>query len=149
MSRTKRNTLVLLSAAGVLILILAMSLPNLVLFGGEPFSLGEPSAGSVGANGLMPGGSDLVQLLIHGLLALFLIMVPIYIVYSLVSAQGRRRLVAYLGRSGFYFAVAQYLEDHPLNQNKQQQPTPAALAGNPDQKAGRRASSSQRTRPPG
>src|SRR5690349_3282228 len=80
MSKAKRNALVLLCVVGVLILILGMSLPTLVLSPGQPFSLGQSQPQPFGMNGLLPGGSAIV-LLFRGLLALGLILFPLYILY--------------------------------------------------------------------
>ncbi len=50
MSKTKRSSLLLLSAAMLLTALVAMSLPNLHLLPGESFSLGAPPTGTGLAN---------------------------------------------------------------------------------------------------
>ena len=126
MSKAKRNSLLLLTAAGALILILAMSLPNLTLVPGQPFSLEEPQAGVSGASGLTPGG-EAILLVFRGLLALTVIFLPIYVIYSLRSKAGRRRLIGNAVLLGLLLLLADYLQKNPLNPGEQQPVEPSAF----------------------
>jgi hypothetical protein len=125
-SKAKRNALVLLSVVGVLILLLGMSLPTLVLSPGQPFSLGQSQPQPFGTNGLLPGGSAIV-LLFRGLLALGLILFPLYILYSLMTRQGRQRLIADIIALALLFLLASSLQKLSLQDNGQQQ-QPSGIA---------------------
>jgi len=120
MSQTKRNALLLLAGAGVLIILLAMSLPTLHLFPGQPFSL--ETAQPTGAMGSTPlEASDLVIWLVRGFIAFAVIMLPVYVVYSLSSSKGRRRLILNIIMLILMLYLADYLHNHPLNNQQQQQ----------------------------
>jgi hypothetical protein len=94
MSHTKRHALLLLVVAGGLLMFLAMGLPNLELLPGTPFSLEEPPQDtSRDFSGLMFDDALLAWLL-RGGIALMLVLLPFYIIYSLTSRAGRRRLIS-------------------------------------------------------
>src|SRR5664279_4748162 len=92
MSTTKRNALLLLAGTGILVIFLAMSLPTLKLFPGEPFSLGQPPPGTSAGSAPLES-SDLVIWILRGFAALALIFLPIYVLSSLRTGQGRLRLI--------------------------------------------------------
>ncbi len=50
---------------------------------------------------------------------------PIYVVYSLASPRGRRRLIVNILLLALLFWFADYLHNHPLAGNQQQEPPPA------------------------
>lgn len=127
MSKAKRNALLLLCVVCGLILILAMSLPNLVLSPGQPFSLGEQQLQVAGTNGPLPGGDALI-LLFRGIVALALVALPLYVLYSLLTSKGRQRLIADLIVIGILFLLATYLQKLPPKENTQKQ-DPISIAG--------------------
>ena len=108
MSKVKRNSLLLLTFAAVLILVLASGLPGLQLAGGQPFSLGQAQVKGSSADAILPG-SDILMLFFRGILALALICLPVYIIYSLFSREGRKRLLANILLVGVILWVAEYL----------------------------------------
>ncbi len=120
MSNGKRNTLVLLGVVSVLILIIAMSLPTLVLSSGQPFSLGQAQLQTFGTNGPLAGGETIVWL-IRGVVAIALALFPLYILYSLMTPEGRQRLIADLIVLTLLFLLANYLQKLPLQANLQPQ----------------------------
>jgi Domain of unknown function (DUF4129) len=93
MSDAKRNSLVLLTLTAILTLFLAMSLSHLVLAPGQPFALDQSQPAVVAASAPLEG-SDTLLWILRGFLALTLIFLPVYIIYSLRTPQGRRRLLA-------------------------------------------------------
>ena len=119
MSKTKRNALALLCMGTILILILAISLPSLVLSPGQPFSLGEAQQQALGANGVLPGGSMLV-LIFRGMVALALVFSH-SILSILNDKQGRQRLIADLVVLALLFLLATYLQKLPPKDNAQEQ----------------------------
>lgn len=120
MSKAKRNALFLLCVVTCLILFLAMSLPTMKLAPGEPFSLGQVQSPIVGASGTLPGGS-IVILFIRGMVALAIVFFVLYVLYSLVTAEGRKRLIADLIVLALLFLLASYLQKLPLAANIQKQ----------------------------
>ncbi len=131
MSQTKRNALLLLSLAGMLVVILAMSLPNLALAPGQAFALEQPTV-EVGGVGMLPG-SDLFIWLFRGALAVALILLPVYILYSLMTAEGRKRLFFNVVLIVLIFVIADYLQNHPLSmENQQEQDQTMSSPDNPE-----------------
>jgi hypothetical protein len=120
MTTAKRNSLILLIATGVLTLILAMSLPNLVLLPGQSFSLGSPQAPTPGISSVLPGG-DVLILIFRGLLALAVIILPFYIVYSLLTSEGRQRLIVDVVLIVALLLIADYLHNHRPVESAQQE----------------------------
>ncbi len=129
MSKAKRNSLLLLVAAGALTLILAMSLPNLALAPGQPFSLEQSQADAPGADGIVPGGEMLIWV-VRGFLALMLILLPVYVIYSLMNKEGRRRLIGNVIMLVLLFLLADYLQHNPLSPGEQQQTEESAFGQN-------------------
>ncbi len=124
----KRKALLLLSATGLLTLILAMSLSTLTLSAGEPFSLGKTAVKAPGTS-TVSGGEGLLWLL-RGIAALMVIFVPIHIITSLLSAQGRKRLVRQLIAAAILFGIVAYLLEHPPKADE------AATVANSEQSSG-------------
>jgi hypothetical protein len=94
METKHRSLLGLLGLALGTAVILAVSLPEFHLGSGQPLPLGGDFKISVmGESAILPGG-NLILMLIRGFLALMVIALPIYIVYSLFSPEGRRRLLS-------------------------------------------------------
>ncbi len=145
MSKSRRTALILLSAAALFILILAMSLPRLVLFQGQPFSLDETQPATTAATPTLTDDA-VFDLLFRGGLAIVLVLVPVYIVYSLLTPRGRRRLVGNAILIIILFLIAQYVHDHPPPQN--QQTTEAALGAQPPPESNGIAPSVFPTEPP-
>ncbi|HVU14572.1 MAG TPA: DUF4129 domain-containing protein [Phototrophicaceae bacterium] len=128
MSKSRRSALILLSGAALLILLLAMSLPRQVLFQGQPFSLDEAQPNTAAAAPAL-SNDDLFDTLFRGGMALVLVLVPVYIVYSLLTPNGRRRLIGNVILIIILLLIAQYIQDHPPPPN--QQTTEAALGAQP------------------
>ncbi|MBN1564278.1 MAG: DUF4129 domain-containing protein [Anaerolineae bacterium] len=116
MSKAKRNALLLLIAAGILTLILVMSLSKLTLSSGRSFSL-ESTDSPVSSTEEITSGDEGLLWILRGFIALAIIGVPIYIVVSLFSAKGRRRLLANLILVAFLFWLLNYIESHPIEEN--------------------------------
>lgn len=127
MSKAKRNSLLLLSMAGMLVMILAMSLPNLAFAPGQPFSLGQSESGAAEAdNGSFLGG-DTLMWIFRGIMASVLILLPLYVAFSLLSSEGRQRLIADAIVIAGLLLIAYYLDSHPIGERGQQQQEPAAI----------------------
>jgi hypothetical protein len=121
MSKTKRNSLLFFSTAGIFVLILAMSLPNLVLAPGQSFSLGKSQAEDrTETNDPFPGGNEL-EWMIRGILALAILLLPLYIAISLLTPEGRQRFMADVIIITALLLLAFYLDKHPLSESNQQQ----------------------------
>jgi hypothetical protein len=131
MSRAKQKSLLLLALAGGLVLILAMSLPGLMLSSGQPFSLEPPSSSTVENTGSSPGGNAIMPI-IQGILALAMILFPLSVLYSLLTAEGRKRLIKHIILIALLFLVADYLDNLPQNENAPQLEL-AAMSSNLDQ----------------
>jgi hypothetical protein len=109
-------------------LLLSISLHGLNFQPGQPFSFGTPPPAAGGPPQV--GGSDFYAWLLKGLLALGIILLPIYILISLFTPEGRRRLLVQL--TGFVLLIAAFL----LLSNHSTPPlqiSPASTAGLPSQ----------------
>ncbi len=93
----KKNKVLYLLTLGIgllAILILVISLPEFRLQEGQPFPLDmDLSISVMGTEAILPGGNVLYWFL-RGMAALIIIGLPIYIIVSLFSPEGRRRLLA-------------------------------------------------------
>lgn len=119
MSLSKRNSLLLLIIAGLLFLVLAMGLPSLELSNGETFSLGQHQPEAPGNSRTSPIG-DLLIWIFRGFMALGLIFLPIYIISSLLTLEGRKRLSAALVSIAILFLASEYLRKLPRNTTSNQ-----------------------------
>jgi uncharacterized membrane protein len=126
MSKAKRNSLLLLSLAGMLVVVLAMSLPNLALAPGQPFSLGQSQSGVARPDNSSFLGSDALMWIFRGIMASALILLPFYVVFSLLNSEGRQRLVADVIVIALLLLIAYYLDKHPLGESGQRPQEPAA-----------------------
>jgi hypothetical protein len=108
MEKNKRNALLLLSLAAILILTLAAGLPGLKLAAGQPFNLVQGQTETITANLPLPGGSILLWIF-RAVLALALVLIPVYIIYSLFTPEGRKRLLASIILVGVILWVTDYL----------------------------------------
>ncbi len=126
MSNAKRNALFLLFVVSILILLLAMSLPNQILSSAQPFSLGQSQPQPAGISGVFPGGQAIIWVL-RGIVALVLIFFPIYVIYSLLTSEGRQRLIADVIVIVILLLLATYLEKLSPKENTQD-PQQIALA---------------------
>lgn len=125
---TKHWALFFLGFAILIMLLLAASLPNLQFQPGHPFSLGNavPPPGTTG--GLETPG-DFFLILVRGLLALALILVPIYIIFHLLTPEGRRKLLGDLIVLLLFFAAAEFLSRLPRNEQTSQQQSSGGQGG--------------------
>jgi hypothetical protein len=105
---TKRWALLFLGFTIVAMLLLSVSLPSLRFQPGQPFSLGNSQPPPGVTSGLeMP--SDFFLIFIRGLLALVLLIVPVYIIFHLLTPEGRRKLLGDLVVILLFFAAAEFL----------------------------------------
>jgi hypothetical protein len=89
--RNQIITLALLGAALLVVFVLATAVGNLQLLPGEPFAIPRPANMQVFSSGSVE--SELVVLVFRILLAASIIALPIYIIVSILSKKGRRRLL--------------------------------------------------------
>ncbi|MEE4195087.1 MAG: DUF4129 domain-containing protein [Anaerolineae bacterium] len=99
-----------LAAAGVVILLLAVSINQLEL--GEGYSLALEDGETVAAPlQVALASGDVWEILLRGLMALCLIALPIYIIQSFFSKQGRQRLLADVILIALVFLLLQTAQD--------------------------------------
>lgn len=77
--------------AVVIILVLAMGLEQLELLPGHIL---KPEQVPAVMGGTVPAGSDLFSLIVRGIIALLIAFIPVFIIYSIFSKEGRKRLAA-------------------------------------------------------
>ena len=126
MSKAKRNSLLLLGAVSALIIILAMTIPNLILSPGQPFSLEQGQMGVPSAIAPLPGGPAFIWI-IRGIIGLTLIIFPLYVVFSLFTLEGRKRLIVDTVVIGILLLLTSFIQKLPVKDQKQE-PQPINLA---------------------
>jgi hypothetical protein len=117
----KTRILIFLGLALVGMLLLAASLSRVQFKPGIPFSLGsQPFNASSGNQEL--GGGDIFLWLFRGFMALLVVGFVIYVIASLLSPEGRRRLLANLLLLGLILLVASLIKPPADNNSGQQTP---------------------------
>jgi len=98
-------------------MVLAMGLPGLELFHGQPFSLGQGQPEASSGISTLLGGGDFVVWILRGVIAMMIIILPFYIIFSLLTPKGRRRLIADLVLLALLFLVSEFLRKLPRKEN--------------------------------
>ncbi|NLE99530.1 MAG: DUF4129 domain-containing protein [Anaerolineales bacterium] len=91
--QTKIQILAALSVAVVVLIVLSASLAQVEFRAGKSFHLGNPEAVVAGESASLQGGDTILRVL-RGMLALVLALLPIYIIFNLLTREGRGRLIA-------------------------------------------------------
>jgi hypothetical protein len=112
MSRAKQNALFLLLAAGTLTLLLAMTLPGVKLSAGQPFSIALLLPTSRFGSTSLAGG-DFIMLVFRGITGLLVLLLPVIILYSLFTPDGRQRLLVLVVLVVLLLVLADFLEKLP------------------------------------
>ena len=108
-NQKKLRPLFFLLPALLLFLLLAMSLTNLELLEGYHLPSAQPeTGGSLGSD--LPGDGTLWEYFLRGVMALTIILLPVYIVQAMLTPEGRKRLVVDLIIIGFVFLLLRVLE---------------------------------------
>lgn len=116
--QAKNKVIVLGGVVLILLVLIALSLTSLSLKPGEPLLLeGAPGITGGAAN---LGGGGIFLLLLRGFLALMLILLPVHILISLLTPEGRKRLFAELFIVAIFILAALWLSEY-AKQNLQEQ----------------------------
>ena len=126
MSKAKRNSILLLGTVSVLIIIIAMSLPNLTLSPGQPFALEQAQLGIDGTTTTLQGGQAIIWV-IRGIIGLALIIFPLYVVFSMFTQEGRKRLFADIMVISILLLLTSFIQKLPAKEQKQE-PQPIIVA---------------------
>ena len=126
MSKDKRNSLLLLGTVSAFIIIIVMSLPNLTLSPGQPFALEQAQLGIDGISTTLPGGEVFIWV-VRGIIGLALIIFPLYVVFSLFTPEGRKRLIGDIVVIGFLLLLTSFIQKLPAKDQKQE-PKPVNLS---------------------
>lgn len=102
-----------LISAGVILLILAISVGQLTLDEGYTIPTGETTSGGAPVSQAIPAG-DAIEIILRAIMALCLIALPIYIIQSLFSEKGRKRLVADIIIIGVAFLMLQCADNQEI-----------------------------------
>lgn len=110
----RRWALILITAAIALVVLLAITIAGVQLLPGEPLLLrlnplrpGAPAPG-------MPG-ADFIVGLVRILLALSILLFPVYIIYAIFSRDGRRRLLLNIISMAILFVTLSSMRNLALN----------------------------------
>lgn len=109
-NQKKLCPLFFLLPALLLFILLAMSLANLELLEGYQLPSAQPEmGGSFGSD--LPGDGTLLEYFLRGVMALAIILLPVYIVQAMLTPGGRKRLVVDLIIIGFVFLLLRVIEN--------------------------------------
>jgi hypothetical protein len=124
LKHNKTRLLLFLGLALVGMLLLAASLSRVQFKPGIPFSLGsQPLTAPSGDQGI--GGGEVILWLFRGFMALLVVGFVIYVIASLFSPEGRRRLLVNLLLLGMIFLIASLIKP-PSGQDQGQETQPQA-----------------------
>lgn len=126
MSKSKRNSLLLLGTVSLLITIIAMGLPNIILSPGQPFALEQAQLGIDGISATVPGGQAIIWV-IRGIIGLALIIFPLYVLFSMFTQEGRKRLFADIVVIGILLLLTSFIQKLPAKEQTQE-PQPINVA---------------------
>jgi hypothetical protein len=112
MAKRNRLAAVLLLITAALILIVAASIPNLELQPGQKFVLPTPDDDISPVGGRYNTGEGLLFLM-RFLFAVAIILLPFFLLYSLFTPEGRRRLLALLFIIAFMFVIISNRDEPP------------------------------------
>ena len=115
--KPSRKILISLVSAGIILLILAVSVGQLTLDEGYTIPLGESTQDGAPVNQSIPAG-EAVEIVLRALIALSLIALPIYIIQSLFSKKGRKRLIADIIIIGVAFLMLQCASNQELEEDQ-------------------------------
>jgi len=109
-NQKKIHPLFFLLPALILFLLLAMSLANLELLEGYQLPSAQiETGGSMGVGGV--GDGTLWEYFLRGVMALAIILLPVYIVQAMLTPEGRKRIVVDLIIIGFAFFLLRAIEN--------------------------------------
>jgi len=84
--------LLLLGMATAALILLSTALTGLELLPGQPFSLSREPSGEIGRSETMPG-AEIFALLFRAMTAIFVSLLPVAIIYFIVSPEFRKRML--------------------------------------------------------
>ncbi len=130
-STEKVKALGYLAAAILALILLSAALPQLQFHAGHPFRLPDVAPGAGGNTAFASGIVDVFLLILRAILALAAVGLPIYIVISLLTSEGRRRLLGDVIAMGLIVLALSLLTRHaqpPQDQKLLLQGSPTTLA---------------------
>src|SRR5512146_3198193 len=122
----RRRVFIWIALAALAVLLLAGGLGTFTLQPGKVFALPMPAQGADSATPLVMPGGDVFLLILRGILALFLILIPITIVASLFNKESRKRLIANMIIVALLFLWLSQVKPQPLQAQKTITPLPDA-----------------------
>ena len=111
--KPSKRMLISLISAGIILLILAISVGQLSLDEGYMIPFGESTQDGAPASQPIPAG-EAIEIILRAILALCLVGLPIYIIQSLFSKKGRKRLVADIIIIGIAFLMLQCADNQEI-----------------------------------
>lgn len=122
----RRRLLVLLGLAVLLMTILAFGLPTLQFRSGDALPLRSPDQTPAAGGSL--GDAPWLIMILRGILALGIILLPVYILISMLTPEGRRRLLAEIILVVVLLLVASWLAERQRPPGETEQDLEAQLS---------------------
>lgn len=124
---SRRKALLWIALGIVTLAVLAAGLGTFDFQPGKNFQLPAADSAIQGSSGGGLAGGELIMALMRGVFALALLALPLFVVVSLFSRQGRQRLLYYLVIIGILFLVMNQVQNIP--RAPRPTPTPEVVNG--------------------
>lgn len=130
LSPARRRIVVWMLLGALALIVLAGGLGSFTFQQGKMYSWALPELGTAEGSTNIGGGDELLTFL-RGALALLLLLLPVSIVLSMLTKEGRRRLLINIILAILVFMVADRVKEMPKREAEQIPPEIAAPAKNP------------------
>jgi hypothetical protein len=130
-NRPSLRILFIMAAAVIVLLLLAVSVSQLELQEGYTVPIAEQDVGGIMEENPPTTSGEIFEAILRGILALTLVALPIYVVISLFSPAGRRRLLRLVILIAMMFLFLSLLEDQQEIPQEMVQEEEAEMGGDP------------------
>jgi hypothetical protein len=130
-NRPSLRILLIMAAAVVVLVLLAVSVSQLELQEGYTVPIAEIEPGGAIEQETLLGSGELFEAIIRAFIAIALIGLPIYVIASFFSPEGRRRLLAHIIIIAGLFLLLSLLNDDQESPQEWAQEEQAEMGGDP------------------
>jgi len=130
-NRPSKRILLIMAAALIVLVLLAVSVSQLELQEGYTVPVAEQDSGGILEENPPTTSGEVFEAIMRGFLALTMIALPIYVIQSLFSPEGRRRLLVNILIIAFLFLLLNLLNEPQENPQELAQEEETEMGGNP------------------
>jgi hypothetical protein len=130
-NRPSLRILLIMAAALIVLVLLAVSVSQLELQEGYTVPLADMEVGGILEDNPPTGSGEIFEAIMRGILALTMVALPIYVVISLFSPEGRRRLLRLVILIAVLMLFISLLDDQQENPQEIVQEEETGMGGDP------------------